>query len=293
MIKLTLRQLEIFRAIAQNANVSKAANVIGLTQSAASMALKELENTLTEPVFYRQGKRLLLNNLGETLLKEADHLLEQAKAIEVLSQKKSTLSGTLKIGASSTIGNYTLPTQLVTFKNQHPQINIELTIANTEKIIEDLCAWRLDLGFIEGECQNPKVQKEFWHEDELIIIANHQHPLTQQTKVTLAELSTYPWIMRELGSGTLTVAENQLVNKLNIKEPWLRLGSNQAIQIAVKNSNALSLLSKASAADAIKHQQLAAIHLQETKFIRPFYMISLKQRFKNQQTQAFISFIKT
>jgi DNA-binding transcriptional LysR family regulator len=292
MIKISLRQLEIFRAIAQIGNVTKAAMTIGLTQSAASMALKELEHTLNAPLFHRQGKRLVLNQLGKTLLKEADFLLGRAKAIDQLNLKQGALAGELKIGASSTIGNYIFPAYLVRFKQQYPEVSIELNVANTDTIIQNLNAWRIDLGFIEGECYEPKINKEAWLEDELVIFCRKNHPLSKHKTIPMQALANYPWILRELGSGTLETVDALLLKKLKLDTPWLRLGSSQAIKLAVKSSNALSVLSKFVLQEDLEDDNLKILRIEKLKLMRPLYEVSLKDRFETHLVKTFKKFIR-
>lgn len=291
MIKISLRQLEIFRAIAQKGNITRAAESIGLTQSAASMSLAELELILGAAVFYRKGKKIVLNELGKTLLKEADHLLEQAKKVESLVNiAKGELVGEMKVGASSTIGNYLLPMYLLEFKQQHPRVDIELIIGNTEKILEGLRSWQLDLGFIEGLCVDPKISREVWLEDELVIFSSKNHPLIHKKQTQTKDLLEYPWILREEGSGTLAVMDRLLPEGLKIESPWLRLGSSEAIKLAVRDSDALSILSKFIIVDWIKEGSIEVIKT-PFQFKRHFYKVKLDGRFESAITEAFQDFL--
>lgn len=293
MIKISIRQLEIFRAIAQKGNVTRAAESIGLTQSAASMSLAELEFSLGAPVFYRKGKKILLNELGNVLLKEADYLLEQAKKVESLANiAKGELIGEMKIGASSTIGNYLLPAYLLEFKQKHPRVDIELIIGNTEKVLEGLRSWQLDLGFIEGLCTDPKISKEVWLDDELVIFGRKDHPLVHKRQVQTKDLLAYPWILREEGSGTLAVMDRLLPEQLKIECPWLRLGSSEAIKLAVRESEALSILSKFIIVDWVKEGSINVIKT-PFQFKRHFYKVKLDGRSENSITQAFQEFVST
>ncbi|MCX7122175.1 MAG: LysR substrate-binding domain-containing protein [Gammaproteobacteria bacterium] len=293
MIKISLRQLEIFCAIARKGQVTKAAETVGLSQSAASMALAELERALGGPLFIREARRLRLNVLGEKTLQHAEALIEQAKKIEsLLRNPHHQLTGNLKIGASSTIGNYILPNYLLAFKQKHPQVNIELRVSNTEKIIQDLMNSDLEIGFIEGSCFNHKITRLKWMEDELTIFCRKNHPLTQKTKLNLKDLRDYPWILREYGSGTLEMIDKALSELNFLENPWLRLGSSEAIKQVIQKSDALSILSRSLITQDQTHGVLSILEIPEFKCKRDFYQIQLKNRAGSNLIKHFQAFLK-
>jgi DNA-binding transcriptional LysR family regulator len=125
-MSITLRQLEIFIAVAETAQVTKASKKLFVTQSAVSMALAELENQLGGSLFDRHGRSLLLNERGRYLLPLSKEILCQVGNVEnIMSEKNDTLSGQINVVASTTIGDYILPYLIGAFKRMHPQVHIE------------------------------------------------------------------------------------------------------------------------------------------------------------------------
>ncbi len=124
-MKISLRHLEIFIAVAKNGSIKEAANKLYLSPSAVSMSLSELERNLGFKLFDRIGKKLILNNFGEVIFQEANYLLDRVNYIENIFQVKK-FSGTLKIGCTQSIGNYVLPEIIGLFKNENQDVIISL-----------------------------------------------------------------------------------------------------------------------------------------------------------------------
>lgn len=242
-MKITLRQLEFFIAITQTENLTLAADSIHITQSAISMALAQLENQLGHPLFDRHGKKLILNLHGKNLLPHAIDVIERVKAIESSHLNAEELKGELRIGASSTVGSYLLPQKICQFIERHPTCHIQLEVSNTEHIIHQLLEFKIDLGFIEGECHHEKIEQHIWREDKLVVFAASNHPLCKSRRASLKQLNEAQWIMREVGSGTRQTVEKNLTQHLDQINIQLTFDNTEAIKQAVLHSLAISCLS--------------------------------------------------
>src|ERR1700761_4950799 len=166
-MQLTLRQLEIFQAIASSGSTSEAAKRLPLSQSATSAALLELEQALNVRLFDRVGRRLLLNDSGRALMPAALSLLDGARTVE------ASFGGTgavdLKLFASTTIGNYLLPALIAGFTRINSSAAVDLRIGNTLDAVAAVGGFETDLGFIEGPCHASDIKIVPWLEDELLI----------------------------------------------------------------------------------------------------------------------------
>src|SRR5882757_3052113 len=177
-MKLTLRQLKIFQAVALRGSTSAAAKSVPLSQSATSAAVNELEQALGTLLFDRVGKRLLLNDRGRTLLPAARAVLDGAQDIErTFASGDSAALLDLKIYASTTIGNYLLPRVLARFRTLHRDSALDMRIGNSLDVVTAVREFATDLGFIEGPCHAPDVSVLPWLEDELVVVAAPTHPL--------------------------------------------------------------------------------------------------------------------
>ncbi len=285
-MRITLKQLQVFDAVARQGTVSRAADEIALSQSAASMALAELEQQLGAALFHRQGKKLRLNEYGRWLKPKVHQLLQQVIEIEQSAQL-GTLHGQIKIGASSTIGNYFLPAIIADFIHRHPTTGIELKVGNTSKVVEDMLNLEIDLGFIEGPCHTQRLSVTPWRQDILQIFCSPQHRLAKKQNIEIADLQAESWILREAGSGTQEIFETVANKKLGVVNVKLELGNSEAIKQAVKSGIALGCLSKLAIAAEVEHGELTVINVKELNFEREFSMIQSKTAFESQVLEHF------
>ena len=153
-MRYTLRQLQVFLATARHGSLSRAADSLSMSQSAASSALKDLEDSYRIQLFDRVGKRLKINELGRSLQVQCESLLDQAAGLD-RALAGATGPGTLRLGATLTIGNYLAVGMIAAFRTSFPAARVELTVANTEAIVQQLLNFSLDLGLVEGELQHP------------------------------------------------------------------------------------------------------------------------------------------
>ena len=153
-MRYTLRQLEIFIAVARHESVSRAADALALSQSATSTALGELERQFDTQLFDRIGKALRLNEAGHVLLPHAVQLIEHAREIESMLARQTDF-GPLQIGATLTVGNYLATLIAADFLRRHPSARVGLSVHNSATIMHQLLHYELDLGLIEGTCRHP------------------------------------------------------------------------------------------------------------------------------------------
>ncbi|MBA4503348.1 LysR family transcriptional regulator [Marinobacterium marinum] len=261
---LSLRQLEVFLAVIETGSTTRAATAVALSQSAASNALSELESRLGEKLFDRVGKRLVLNANGRALQPRARALLMQAADAENLFHSDG---GQLKVGASTTIGNYLLPHLLGQAGTDLPCERIE--IANTDEIAEQMLRFELDLGLIEGSALHPDLVMTPWRQDEMVIVA--------APVFAGYSLDDLPWIMRESGSGTRRVVEQELLGTLEGIRPVLELGSSEAIHNAVRAGLGVSCLSRHVVRQSLRSGELLVL-APERSIRRQLYLLRHRQR---------------
>lgn len=251
---LTLRQLEIFEKIAATGSVTRAGEELLLTQSAVSMALAQLEQVCANPLFERSGRRLLLNDSGRFLLKDAREILLAVKHVEQRLQGDSGhLVGELLVGGSTTIGNYLLPALLGAFARQYPKTRVELRVGNTLQVAEWLEAGYLDIAFVEGPCHSRGVVAVPWRDDELVVVTGPEHPWAGVESVTPEMLAMAPWIMREKGSGTREIFEDAMEKAGISYAIALEFGHTEAIKNGVASGLGVSCLSRVAVHRELEH----------------------------------------
>ena len=258
MIRLTLRQLEVFVSIAtQHGHVTRAAQAIGITQAAASMAIADLEQQLDARLFDRVGKQLILNETGRILLQRAQAVLDRAAEIQMLAAGSQSIFD-IRLGASVTVGNHLLPPVLARFKHSYPNGQIRVMRYNTDQVLSQLSEFSLELGFVEGPVEDSRFRTFPWKKDALTIFAAAGHPLAGK-KLTAAELAAADWVMREPGSGTRKVFERSLAALGIVPRIALELEQPAAIRECVRAGMRLGCLSRLELQDAISAGQIVAL----------------------------------
>ena len=287
-MKYSLKQIEVFLATASCQNITQAAEQLSMSQSAASEALKTLENQFGIQLFDRIGKRLQLNDFGHTVKKQAEPFMERAEILENLLQQHTEI-GSLKVGATLSIGNYLAINILSAYRKLHSGANATLEVANTTSIANKVANFELDIGLIEGEVANEDLDVTPWREDELVVFCSSSHPYANKRTLDDKDLVTAQWILRETGSGTrqaFDYAMHGLIPNLNVT---LELQHTEAIKRAVEAGMGLGCLSKITLTDAFARGNLVPIHIPHRNFHRQFYFIIHKEKYRSQTINSWLS----
>ncbi|WP_275553786.1 DNA-binding transcriptional regulator YeiE [Mixta sp. Marseille-Q2659] len=285
---ITLRQIEVFTEVLKSGSTTQASQLLSLSQSAVSAALADLEGQLGVQLFDRVGKRLVLNEHGRLLYPRAVGLLEQATDIEQLFREDN---GAIRLYASSTIGNYLLPGMIAAWRRDYPQLPLELSVGNSQDVINAVADFRVDLGLIEGPCHVSDIVSEPWLEDELVVFAAPDTPLRQQP-VTLESLAAAPWILREQGSGTREIVDYLLLSHLPQFQLALELGNSEAIKHAVRHGMGISCLSRRVIAEQLETGSLVEIAIPLPTLSRTLYRIHHRQKHISKALTRFLSYCR-
>lgn len=286
-MKLSLRQLEVFVAIARHQNVSHAAHQLALSQSATSASLTELERQFDAQLFDRIGKRIRLNELGSALLPRAAELIDRARELEALLQAQDA-PGELHVGATLTIGNY-LGTLIVSdFMQRYPGSKVTLAVENTAHIIARVANFELDLGLIEGRCQHSDIEVMPWGDDALEVFAAPQHPLAKKRRLTPADLAKADWIVREPGSGTRETFDLAVADVLPEVKIKLELSHTEAIKRAVESGLGIGCISRLALHEAFRRGSLVKLKAPFLKMDRKFFILVHKQKYRTTTSRQFI-----
>jgi DNA-binding transcriptional LysR family regulator len=277
---LNVHQLHIFYTVAERASFSAAAQTLHMTQPAVTMQIQALEERFGTKLFNRSTKKLELTEAGHWLLPQA------SKAVELMRETDATmvrfvenLKGRLQFAASLTIGEYVLPRLLGSFLRRHPELSVSMKVMNTTEIIEAIQYQGLDFGLIEAPSDTPGLHAEAVMKDELMLVAPADHPFASRESVELAEVLEQPLVLREKGSGTRQVVENELLRH-GADEGRLRVvsdfGSTAAIKSAVEAGLGLSVLSIWTVKHEIALGLLKTVRIRDVAFRREFYAVRMR-----------------
>ncbi len=286
-MRYSLRQLEVFLAVAHCQNITRAAASLSMSQSAASSALRELEQQFSIQLFDRHGKRLQINEMGRSLRPMAEALLERAREVERQLAGQQVV-GELKIGATLTIGNYLAVELIARFIQQHHS-QVSLSVANTAEIARQLENFNLDVGLVEGELQHPELELLPWRRDELVVFCAPRHPLAVVGRLSDQDLLQAQWILREPGSGTRQAFDRAMVGILPNLKVLLELQHTEAIKRAVEKQLGIACLSRIALHDAFAAGRLVPLAVPQRQFGRQLYLVLHRQKFRSAGIESWLS----
>ena len=288
-MRMTLKQLEVFVAIAQEGSVQAASQRLHLTASATSMALADLERQLECRIFDRVGRRIQLNDSGRQLLPQAIDIVSRCEDMEHLARDEHASGGLLRLGASLTLGSYLIPRLMGQHLLRQGAPRLSLEVGNSHYMIERLLKFQIDIAFIEGYCHDPEIEVMPWRDDELVIFAAPSHPLAQKEDVSLADLAAADWILREPGSGTREVFDHLVLGHLSHLHLAMELSHTEAIRCLIETGYGISCLSRLSVAAALQSGHLVELKTPLTHLQRQFLILVHRRKYRGQRLQDFLA----
>jgi len=287
---MNLNHLRVFASVARHGSLTRAARELLVSQPAISKQLNDLELDLATRLVDRLPRGVRLTAAGEILYAHAQRILQVERTAQQELQDLRDLSrGKLAVGASTTIGNYLVPSVFGELHRQHPGVQLELVIANTAATQAAVLENRLDVGLIEGFVASDLLEVETLTADEMVAIAAPTHPVLQRAPLHAGALGELPLLMRERGSGTRDVVEAALRERGVVVSPTMSLGSTEAIKNAVRHGLGIAIVSRLSVEQELQSRHLVELSFRDLKITRDLYLISLKGKRHSPATTAFIA----
>jgi len=260
-------RLRTFYTVATLGSFTKAAEALYITQPAVTKHIHELESELGLPLFERKGNSIQLTEAGIIVRAHAEHILDTYRQLEFdVSTLKHQLSGRLRLGASTTISQYVLPTFLASFNQRFPEIRVTLINENSRIIEKALFEKEIDLGLVENSSRNKGLKYIPFLDDELVLVTATNHKLYKKEPVSLKTLTGIPLVLREKGSGTLEVLEKFLRRQgLSLRDLNVRiyLGSSEGIKSYIQEAPCCSIVSIRTITKEVAAGQLRVIALED------------------------------
>jgi len=288
----TLRQLELFEAIARLGSFTRAAEELYLTQPTVSMQIKKLTDTIGMPLFEQIGKKIYLTDVGRELHQTCRDIAEHMSNFEmIVSDMKGLKTGKLRLAVVTT-AKYFAPRLLGTFCQKYPGVDVSLKVSNRERLLERMEKNLDDLYILGQPPDDLDVVAEAFLENNLDVIAPANHPLAGKKNISLTELSHEPFLLREKGSGTRIAIERVFEEaglKINVR---MELGSNEAIKQAVIGGLGISILSTHTLESSGTNNQLVVLDVKGFPIRRHWYYVYPLGKHPSIITRTFIDHIK-
>ena len=283
----SIRQLRAFAAVARNGNLGAAAEEIALSKGAVSQALGELERQLGTPLFDRIHPRLQLNEQGRQLQPLAEAVLDRVAHIDHLFDEGGEVTGSLRIGASQTIGNYLLPRLLAGI----PGLDTRVTVANTHDLCEKVAHFELDLALIEGENHHPDLVTTPWCEDEMLLITAPSHPLASVPCISMGMLTGHDWIVREDHSGSRAQFDRDIAPYITASGRVMEINAIEALILAVEAGLGLALVSRQAVEGRLARGELCQLSTNK-RFTRTLSLVWHRQKYQGALMTRFITAVR-
>ncbi|MBC8154245.1 MAG: LysR family transcriptional regulator [Bacteroidetes bacterium] len=290
-------QHETFMEVARLLSFTRASQALFLSQSAISKHIKALEGFYKIGLFERHGNTVSLTAAGKLLydkLLEADQLKTELHQQLQLINENFLPSTKLAIGSSTTISLYVLPPVLSAYLKQHTNLQINVLNRNSSNIQRALLEHEIDVGIVEGMTRLNTLSYTPFITDQVLAVCSRNSPLHHQ-KLTVADLPTIPLALREQGSGTLAVVEEQLATAgihLADLRILIRLGGTEALKNFVLADACLAFMPRRSIVKELAAGELVEVAIQDLTMQRTFYFIQRKGTENNQLVNSFIRFMQ-
>lgn len=277
---MDIHRLKVFVSVFKNRGFSTASEELHLSQPTVSDHIRLLEEELGCRLFDRLGRKNVPTPEAETLYHLAREIIEKADALRLEVAKASReMTGELTLGASTIPGTYLLPPRLMRFTSQHPGVSFRIIIGDSAEIAAKVLSHDLLVGIVGSKLSSPHLQYVPFVEDELYVVCAPS--LVRKPGMMLKDLTQYPMLCREDGSGTRKEFE-RFLNRHGVSPDRIRVagyfGSTDAVKQGVLAGTAIAVLSKFAVADDVKNGTLKRLILAEGVMKRMFYVVTHRKR---------------
>lgn len=284
---MTLRHFRIFVTVCDTMNMTAAAESLYMSQSAISQAIAELERYYDVRLFERLSRRLYLTQAGEKLLSYARHMIRMNADIEK-DMKALHQDGSIRIGASVTVGANVLPSLVAAFKQTNAQTEVEVFEDNTKQVEKRLLSDKTDIGLVEGDITSPDILSTPFMNDELVLICGRNHRFSALPVIQPHELERENFIIREQGSGTRKTFEDVMTeHQLSWKVTWT-CNNADTIKAAVIEGLGVSVISARAVAKEVRTGELYRKPIEGIRFSRKFKIAYHKNKYLTAAMNHFI-----
>lgn len=287
----TLRQMKVFKTVAEQLNYTQAARELHLSQPAVSMQVKQLEDAVGLPLFEHTGKKIQLTEAGREIYQYARTLFQTfGEMEEVIAAMKGLSTGRLNVAVASTV-NYFAPRLLAAFSRSYPGIDLHLDVTNRQRLMELLKANEIDIVLMGLPPEDIELECEPFMENPLVVIAPPGHPLQNVGHIPAQRLGEEVFITREEGSGTRLAMERFFTERHITISAGMQMTRNEAIKQAVRAGMGLGVVSTHTIELELETKRLVVLDVEGFPLQRHWYMVYRKGKRLSPAAKAFHDFV--
>lgn len=283
----TLHQLRIFLSVARHGSFARAAAAMHLSPPTLSLQVKQLSETVGQPLFEQLGKKIFLTAAGQTLAQACEDIESR---MERLSQDLAMLQGvergSLRVAILTTV-KYTVPKLLGSFCVAHPGIDVAMQVGNRENLLQRLGSNQDDLYIMGQPPEHMDVVCEPFADNPLVLVAPPGHPLAGQRRIAPQRLAKEPFILREAGSGTRLTSERYFAEQGVTITPRLEVSSHEAIKQVVAGGLGVAVVSASTVVSELALGELVQLDVKGFPLMRHWYVVYPRGKHLSPAAQAF------
>lgn len=284
----TLHQLKIFKTISECKSVTKAAELLHLTQPAVSIQLKKLQDQFEIPLTEKIGRKIFLTDFGNKIAQVSERILKESEGLKhTVNQFKSILTGKLNFAIVST-GKYVLPYFLQPFMEEYPSVEISIDVSNKTKVVHDLTENRSDFYLVSILPKDIPINYIELMDNKLYLIGS-----TKKDKINPNDLSNVNLLFREKGSATRTAMENYLKEKNITNYKSIELVSNEAVKQAICAGIGYSIMPLIGLKNELSNNSIRILNAEDLPITTSWFLVYHRDKKLTPAASAFIEDIKT
>ena len=291
-MNLTLHQLKIFSVIVEKKSITKASEVLNMTQPAVSIQLKKLQAQFDIPLTELIGRQLYITDFGNELYRIGEKILAEMETIHYKALAyKGILSGKLRLSVVST-GKYVLPYFLNGFLKANPAVEVRVDVTNRSKVIQSLENNEVDLSLVSVLPSQLQVMEEILMPNRWYLVAPKDYPIVSQRTMDKSVFDKIPLIFREEGSGTRHMMQ-EYFSRANINPKLsLELAGDEAVKQAVIAGLGFSILSILTLKNELKQKEVKIVPIKGLPLRSSWRLIWLKKKKPSNVAQAYLDYVR-
>lgn len=293
LLRMTLRQLQVFQAVCRNQSFSRAADEMALTQSAVSQQVRQLEEQVDQPLFEYVGRKLYLTEAATSLLAASDDIFTRLESLDMsLSTLQGSLQGELRLAVVSSI-QYLTPHLLAAFRGRYPGVIFRLEVTSRAQVIQRLRDNQDDVVLMGLVPEDRALEFFPFLNNPIIAVANPSHPLAGKPRLALAEMEQAMVLQREPGSGTRKAGDDFLQEKRVHLQQQMQIGSGESLIQGAIAGLGMALVSEHGAAPFLRSGELVRLSFTELPLYRSWCAVHARGKRLSPVAQAFLDFLRT
>jgi DNA-binding transcriptional LysR family regulator len=286
-MQITLRQLQIFEAVARHQSISRAANELSLTQPAVSMQIKQMEDQLGLVVVEQVGKKFALTEAGHELRFYAARIANQtAEMLTAMDEFRELERGVLRVAVVST-ANYFLPPIIASFSKDHPGVRVNLKVANREAVLASVSSNDAELAILGDTPERVDMVGQYFMDNPLVVIGAPKHPFASLENIDLARIEDETLVIREHGSGTRAATERFFAEAGVNYQLGCELNTNEAIKQAVQAGLGIGVVPAQTIELELQTGRLVVLPFTGFPIIRRWFVIQRTDKRLSRAASAF------